>query len=262
MISFILVTRNDNYAGNSIDRLRISLNHNIKNLKKYFPDHYNNYEFLIGDWGSDNDEINKYNILTEEFEKLKIVKFPKEVTDLFDTDFNEVHSLNFLIKNSSCDYVARLDQDILIGESFFKYVLDKGLNRDKFYWSTRRDLSAGNISEDYGAPSWKIYGSDFEKGAIGIILSSKDSFVKIKGYNEKLIYRNHMEHDLYKRFLDLLGDESCVNLGLELNVPFFHIYHERLHLSQRKNNDLSNLEFVNNEEWGLENYKNSIKIIG
>ena len=37
MISFLLVTRNDNYAGNSIDRLKISLNYNIQNLKKYFP---------------------------------------------------------------------------------------------------------------------------------------------------------------------------------------------------------------------------------
>ena len=70
-----------------------------------------------------------------------------------------------------------------------------------------------------------------------------------------------MEHDLYSRFLNLLGDNSCINLGVELNVPFFHIYHERLHLSKRKNNDLNDLEFNNDEFWGLENYKNIIKII-
>ena len=260
MISFLLVTRNDNYAGNSIDRLKISLNYNIQNLKKYFPNNYNDYEFLIGDWGSD-DDIKINDVLIEEFENIRIVKFPKEVTNLFDTDFNEVHSLNFLIKNSKCDYVARLDQDIIVGSDFFKYVLNNGLKNDKFYWSTRRDLHSGVISEDYNSPSWKISGDNFEKGAIGIILSLKDNFIKIKGYNEKLIYRNHMEHDLYSRFLNLLGDNSCINLGVELNVPFFHIYHERLHLSKRKNNDLNDLEFNNDEFWGLENYKNIIKII-
>lgn len=256
MITFILVTKNDNYSGSSIDRLKISLSHNISLIKQKFTSN-NDFEILIGDWGSD-DKITK-EILGHHDSNLKIYYFPKEITNLFDTSFNEVQSLNFLIRKSSNNFIARLDQDILMGDEFFDFLKSVTLNENLFYWSVRRDLVEGVNTPNYNALSWKVSGEDFYKGAIGIILSHKKNWISIKGYNENLIYRNHMEHDLYERFNNLLGTNSCVNLGELLNVPFFHLYHDRTNLLEIKQNDF-NQPFINDENWGLKKYENLITI--
>jgi hypothetical protein len=258
MITFILVTRNDSYSGLPIDRLKISLKHNISLIKRMFPTTYNDFEILIVDWGSE-DKITKEILGINDF-NLKIYFFPKEITEMFDSSFNEVHSLNFLIRKSNNNFVARLDQDILIGDEFFEFLKSNTLRDDVFYWSVRIDLIDGVITPNYNALPWKISGENFHKGAIGIILSNKKNWTSIKGYNENYIYRNHMEHDLYDRFYNLLGNDSCLNLGELLNVPFFHLYHDRHNLSEIKQNEL-NWNFNNSENWGLFDYEHLIKII-
>ena len=104
MISFVLVTRNDNYEGNPIDRLKTSLNYNLKNLKKYF-NNYKDFEWLIGDWCSST-PMTKKMLDVEDYENVKIVYFNREITSKFDTPFNEVHSLNYLIRNSNNNYIV------------------------------------------------------------------------------------------------------------------------------------------------------------
>jgi hypothetical protein len=257
MISFVLVTRNDNYEGNPIDRLKTSLHYNLKNLKKYFKNHQD-FEWLIGDWGSDT-PITKKMLDVEGYQNVKIVHFSNNITSKFDTPFNEVHSLNYLIRNSNNDYVVRLDQDIIIGEDFFKYVKETGLNSDKIYWSTRRDLNKdfnGDLNKN--VLNFNPNNPLFYKSAIGIILASKNNWISIKGYNENNIQRNHMEHDLYLRFIKLIGIDNLINLGVLLDSPFYHIYHDRTDSSARKTNEY-NLPFNNDENWGLELYKNEIK---
>jgi hypothetical protein len=254
MITFILVSRNDNYEGKSIDRLKISLERNINNLRQKFKNLYN-FEFLLGDWGSE-EPITKEKLKIKD-PSLKIFYFPKEVTNMFNSPFNEVHSLNFLIKNSNRDYVARLDQDIILGDNFINYIYNHEILTDKFYWSNRRDLFDNNFDLNQSVVNGNPFKSDFYKDAIGIILSSKKNWCEIKGYNENMINRNHMEHDLFERFLKKLGHNSLVNLGVILDCPFFHIYHSRINGNNRQMNNYS--EFTNDENWGLEKYKHLIK---
>jgi hypothetical protein len=260
MISFVLVTRNDNYEGNPIERLRQSLNINLTNLNKYFENYQDEFEFMIGDWGSD-DIITKKNLGVENNNSVKIVSFPKEITNLFDTSFNEVHSLNFLIRNSKKKYVARLDQDIILGEKFLSYLRNNILHEDKIYWSTRRDLQPDFDGCDLNKNTlnYDPNQEEFYKAAIGIVMSHKKNWLKIKGYNEKNIYRNHMEHDLYKRFINLLGSTNLVNLGITLDSDFYHINHSRNDGLSRKMNELDQ-QFDNDENWGLENLKTKIRI--
>jgi hypothetical protein len=261
MISFVLVTRNDNYEGSPMERLKTSLHHNLKNLKKYFNINFNEFEILIGDWGSDT-PITKKMLDIEEYSNTKIIYFNKNLTSQFDTPFNEVHSLNYLIRNSKNNYVARLDQDIIIGEKFFEYVKQTELSETKLYWSTRRDLFETFDNEDYSQNKLNFdpNSSLFYKAAVGIIVANKNLWSEIKGYNENHIQRNHMEHDLYSRFINKIGIDNLINLGTLLDVPFYHIYHKRIDGNNRKINDENNSSFFNNENWGLEEHKNNIVI--
>jgi hypothetical protein len=258
MISFVLVTRNDNYEGNPIERLKTSLRLNLKNLKKYFNDNFNDFEFLIGDWGSD-DPITKEMLNVEEYSNVRIVYFSKEITTMFNTPFNEVHSLNYLIRNSKNSYVARLDQDIIVGEKFFEYLKHNGMVDNKLYWSTRRELFDTFKDEDYTQNKLDFDGNNpfFYQAAIGIIIADKNLWSEIKGYNENNIQRNHMEHDLYHRFIGRIGMSNLINLGAILESPFYHLYHTRVESSVRANNQ-RNLPFNNDENWGLELYKHNI----
>jgi hypothetical protein len=260
MISFVLVTRNDNYEGNPISRLRTSLQHNLKNLKKHFNNSFNEFEFLIGDWGSDT-PITKQMLDVDEYSNVKVIYFNKHITSQFNTPFNEVHSLNYLIRNSTNDYIARIDQDIIIGEQFFEYLRQNGLNENKLYWSTRRDLFETFNNDDYSQNNLNFdpNNSLFYQAAIGIIVANKNLWYEIKGYNENNIQRNHMEHDLYSRFISILGTPNLINLGILLDSPFYHIYHTRIEGHNRKTNNYG-LPFINDENWGLELYKNKITI--
>jgi hypothetical protein len=260
MISFVLVTRNDNYEGNPISRLKTSLQHNLKNLKKYFNNSFNEFEFLIGDWGSDT-PITKKMLDVEEYSNVKVIYFNKNITSQFNTPFNEVHSLNYLIRNSNNRYVARLDQDIIIGEQFFEYLKQNGLNENKLYWSTRRDLYDTFNNEDYSQNNLNFDPNNilFYQAAIGIIIADKNLWCDIKSYNENNIQRNHMEHDLYSRFLEKIGIGNLINLGLILDSPFYHLYHTRIQNGIRQTNNYG-LPFINDENWGLELFKNNITI--
>lgn len=256
MISFVLVTRNDNYEGNPIERLKTSLTHNLNTVKKVFTN-YEDFEWLIGDWGSEN-PITKEMLGVENHKNVKIVYFNKDITSKFDTPFNEVHPLNYLIKNSSNEFVARLDQDIMIGEDFFIYVKETTLNKNKLYWSTRRDLFKDFIGDlNDNKLNFNPNNPTFYKSAIGVILASKNNWCDIKGYNENNIQRNHMEHDLYLRFIEKVSNDNLINLGVLLDSPFYHIFHERNDSVMRQNNNY-NLPFINDENWGLEIYKNKI----
>jgi len=260
MISFVLVTRNDNYEGNPMERLITSLHLNLKNLKKYFSNNFNDFEFLIGDWGSET-PITKKMLDVEECPNVKIVYFNKDITSRFDTPFNEVHSLNYLIRNSSNNYVARLDQDIIVGEKFFEYLEQNGLIENKLYWSTRRDLFNTFSDENYTQNKLNFNPNDpsFYLAAIGIIIANKNLWYDIKGYNENNIQRNHMEHDLYVRFIEKIGITNLINLGSILDSPFYHLDHVRVMGNTRKNNQY-NLPNINDDNWGLELFKNSITI--
>ena len=258
MISFILVTKNDSYSGSpSLDRLSKSLNINIKNLKNTRED-FRNFEFLIGDWGSDIPITKNLLNVDDPDNLIQIYYFPKEITGMFDSKFNEVHSLNFLIRKSKHRFIARLDQDIIIGKKFFEYIGE--LNDKNYYWSIRRILEKDDFSENYSAPlnilHWPMDHPEYYKAAIGIICASKSAWHEIQGYNENMIYRNHMEHDLYERFKNKFGI-NAINLGIILDTPFFHIYHERDSFGGIKNNEY-NVIFNNSDMWGLEKYKNII----
>lgn len=261
--SFLVASRNDNFEGKPIERLRMSVKHNYEILKKYNID----FEILICDWGSDiNEKIE--DVLNLDGVEVKVFYVPQEVCSKFDTPFSEVHALNLLFRKAEKNFVARLDQDIMLGERFVKWVAESENLEEILYWSVRRDMTDMNhiLIDDYTEAwqnSWNdgtnSYSSFF--GAVGILIYPTLKMKKIQGYNEKNIYRNHMEHELLKRLV-ASDDEKFVELGILLDRPFYHIPHSRHDGEKRKANQFVNGEFSsiceNNENWGLKEFDNII----
>ena len=193
---------------------------------------------------------------------IKHFYIPKEITNLFDTPISEVHCLNFLAKQATNSFVGRMDQDTIIGSKFFEYIEKESLDINGLYHSTRHDLP--NNSLIYTDASINCPGcyEHFWMCAVGILMVSKNKWLESRGYNEQNIHRDHMEHEFFHR---LSKTSTIYNIGCSLNSPFYHIFHSRNQINQRKTNialnvnQLSNLNYIiNDDNFGLEKYKTQI----
>lgn len=254
-ISFIICSRNDNWEGKPIDRLRKSIQITSENTKN--PE---NYEILIGDWGSDIPIHEDLKINSKI--KCRIFYIPKEVTSKFDTPISEVHCLNMLTRKAKGAFIGRTDQDTIIHEKFFNYVEMNTLDESGLYWSSRNDLPPDSF--DYDTASFhgdgQPCGPDIWRGAIGIVMMSKNSWDSITGYDESMIYRNDMEHDLFHRASRIC---KLYNIGCDLQAPFYHIHHSRsdgLAAKLNKSNWQNSSYFeslptkINDDNYGLRMY--------
>lgn len=243
-ISFILCSKNDDYEGGALSRLQTSLNHNLEITKTI------DREFIITDWGSDTPLESVITIPEEHKHCVRWLYVPKSVTEKYDSPFVEVLSLNAAARRSTKNFIARLDQDILVGNSFMHLVTLNRFTENEFYFSNRRDFAK---DQPVVCSQEKVfispYGSPYYHYAVGMLLIPKDLWFKVKGYNESMIYYCHMEHDFIAR---CDKHASLINLGAETNFDFYHLYHERQQGKAKKLNTL-NMPFINDDNWGLIN---------
>ena len=135
-INFILCSRNDDYCGSPLHRLRMSLQHNLSILDKY-----SDWKITIVDWGSDDRICGQVGISDPRIEFKYVAK---SITQSFKTSFSEVHCLNYAARISQSEFIGRLDQDTMIGERFLSWFFQKNLcDRKYFYFCKRTDLKPG-----------------------------------------------------------------------------------------------------------------------
>lgn len=271
MLSIILCSRNDDYGGNAVTRLEATLNH----TGKIFASHnlLNSIEVILTDWGSivPLEKILKLN--NEIMSVIKINYIKQEITSKFPTKFSEVHALNSAAKLANGAFIARIDQDTLIGDKFINWFFDKNIsNSSCSYFSNRRDMDEIQSAEclkntlDYiklnvtkvNLSSTSINENNYWREAVGIFLIPRNIYYEIRGYDEKNIFTNHMEHEFCTRLNKKCG---LVQLGPIVNYDFLHIFHKRTDNKKRKKNiylsdrELSKLDVIaNNENWGTCNY--------
>jgi hypothetical protein len=216
-VTFIICSKNDNWEGKPIERLRKSIEITCENTNNH-----DDYEILIGDWGSDIPIHEELGIRPKI--RCTVLHIPQSVTSKFNVPISEVHCLNMLSRRANGTFVGRVDQDTITHRRFFDYVENNSLDLNGLYWSTRRDLPKDCF--DYSKSTvGKPCHSGFFRAAIGIVMMSKSSWHSITGYDEKLFLRNHMEHDLFHRSMRVCS--RLYNIGCMLDAPFYHIYHDR-----------------------------------
>ena len=256
-IEFIVGSRNDTHFGNPMERLHTSLSHNLKIL-----DDKDNWRFTIVDWGSDVPIKDKLKI---KHRNLRYIYVPKDVCETVPTSFSEVHCQNVGAFRSDKDYVSRIDQDTMMGHKFVKWFFDDHSYVDNtFYFNRRFDLYAGiDFINGPGKPSspvdWPAFLCD-----TGIFLVPREAWHSATGYDEKNIFRNHMEHEFIFRLNQKLNFED---LTKQVGYDFFHVYHIKTVSGYKYNRQLSpgelkSLPFVANDidDWGLQKFNDSIEI--
>jgi hypothetical protein len=258
-ISYVIASRNDAFCGDPMARLLAVLRRIVEIAS--------DYEVIVSDWGS---EVPIYEVLRKRLPRAGTIRFlhvPVSVTRRFATPFSEVHALNAAVRRSRGVFVGRLDQDILIGQQFARWLADELSTADpRAYFSVRRELPPGVMRVQPTAPIWWNWPADypvFFLGAVGILLAPRALWHRTQGYDETKCFRNHIEHDLCVRFWSLA---SLENLGALLNCDFYHIWHERV--VGAPENPLRPLEElvramqgkdrVNDEAWGLWDFEELI----
>jgi len=281
-ISFILCSRNDNYMGNPVGRLEIALNFLAKNIRLLGREE--SVEVIVTDWGS--------KVPLKDFMKLdaaaaKITRFlevpitvVKEVQK--DSPFAEVLALNAAARKASGQYIGRIDQDTLVGKHFLKIFFEwtdgeRNPNMDlktSYLFSKRRQIPftfASRVSSLDAVEKFlrfcgrrllvEKWGPFFFNSPVGIMILSKDLWMKCGGYDERLLYWGWMEVDLAHR---LKEEHRVVDIGPLVHHDFYHLEHYDPRLPRqtpRKMNPMisENLEFYpNNHNWGLLKYPLSL----
>lgn len=253
LITYVIASRNDGYCGNPMERLVNTLN---SILHKSI-----NCEIIVVDWGSEEPIVDEVVGQIPYTNKTRFVMIPPHVTnnflDLHKAPFPETIALNVGFRLAKGDFCGRLDQDTMIGDAFAGWVLSMLQYRHELAWfSTRRDLRPGSLNID-NAEVWKkmpLASPEFYKAAVGILIAPASILRATKGYNESMLYRNHMEHDLCYRLNAICG---LNNLAPIVGADFYHQWHPEV--IDREHNKMptdDELEWVlkkpRPKTWGLE----------
>jgi hypothetical protein len=255
-ISYVLVSRNDNYNGDSVGRCVNTVNHACEIIAK--NNVIDQSEVVLVDWcsrsGSLRESISS-RLVPEAKGLLKIVTVSSEIADRHqgDSPFSEVHAMNVGFRNMEGKHFARIDQDTLIGQRFMDWfyneyeVKDYGWSWPRAAFCSRRNLSEDqshhSVFRDYIydqqlsrkvdichehnhysrlMPNCEVF--PFYGGAVGVMMVDRECYLEHKGFNEKLVYMNSMDTEFLNR---IAAKEDIYNLCLSIDADFYHQNHDR-----------------------------------
>ena len=255
-LSYVIVSRNDSYCGDSVGRLQTTLNHTGEILEKHGK--LEESEVVLTDWASpeSNGPLRHCLKLNSSISQiLKIVEVPPSIASRYqrNSPFSEVHAMNVGFRKMSGQYFGRIDQDTLIGERFIKWfyneyqVADYGFSWPRVLFSGRRNLNEIQsenyktyLYDDKSSRSIEICHPNnfysrvhprnpknrllFYGGAVGILIVDRKLYEKTKGFNEEFIYMNNMDTELLNR---LRQEGPFYDLGLKCDGDFYHLHHTR-----------------------------------
>src|SRR5207237_7668366 len=162
-ITYIIASRNDNFCGDPMDRLR-------RVLRRVLQSEHD-AEVIVADWGSAKPIADVMARRISASRRIRFLHVPPKITRELKTPFSEVHALNLAARNAKGLFIGRLDQDTLIGDRFVSWLNHDLRDEDRRAWfSLRRDLPPGVPWPDPHAPVWQgrsIDWPEFFTGAVG-----------------------------------------------------------------------------------------------
>lgn len=274
VLSIILAGKNDEYAGNFLQRIKFNIEKLSDNLSKLQK---TNIEIIVVDWAS---EIRLSSAL--ELLNLPHVKFlyvPQDVANKVspDSGFSYVHALNSGYRRSVGDYVFFIDGDSYINLKTTEKVIElceklKSDNQDAYYWASRYHLpyeihsNSNRIEEiDVRIEEWDKNGRQgWRRDKINIhdvvapmgLFLSRNIADDTTCYCEKLNKWGYIEIEFSNR----VNSKYACNGDLDNNsdMYFFHLDHHSIGIQgkEKKINDpkISSNFQSNDNGWGLIDY--------
>jgi hypothetical protein len=255
-ISYICVSRNDSYNGDSVGRCVNTINHACEIIAKNNVE--DEAEVVLVDWCSKKEPLKEaiaHSLCPQSKGVLKIVTVPPDIANKHqgDSPFSEVHAMNVGFRKMSGKHFARIDQDTLIGQRFINWfhnefeVKDYGWPWPRASFCSRRNLSESQshhsafrdfiydqelskkveICHEHNhysrlMPNKKIF--PFYGGAVGVMMVERECYLEHKGFNEKLVHMNSMDTEFMNR---IARKEDIYNLCLAIDADFYHQFHDR-----------------------------------
>ena len=282
LLTIVTTGKNDNFAGNFLQRLEHNLNKLVDNIDTL---QIKNVEIIVTDWGSDVDGKLFDVCRVPKREYLKFLYVPYKTCKKYspDSEFSQPHALNSAVRRASGNFIFAIDGDSYIPLHTFKkmYELLESHNSedDVYYWASRYLIpykyqsEVKNIQEmDLLLDDWlkkgkplgtqneisekfilsKINLNGFGGGAMGLLLSKKIAYESTFWY-EKLTKWGWMDVEFFQR---IATKYTCIDdLLTKLDCEFYHIGHHEVkcgHDVHGFNNWYVSENFMaNGVNWGL-----------
>lgn len=282
-ISFCLVGRNDNYGGNFIHRLSLSINYLARNAIKI--KRLDDIEILITDWAS---EIPLSQVVKLSHEGASICHFIEVPLELAkdcnrsdsDKGLNMGVALNTAIRRATGEYIALMPADIMISEYSLSQLLkllhndfDTCFMPDKSFMLVSRkfipeQFDESKISIDFSLLDEFLTLNDHRlcfnddavglSSGIGLILFHHRYCIENRGVDESLTGWGGHDPDLGFRYNLKYPTVNLAHLGIKVFdfAPTKGMQNEKL----RNVNSFERFNIViGDENWGLGNHDIPVK---
>lgn len=272
ILSLILCSRNDNYAGNPVWRLQTALNYMALRAEQLKIE--SSMEVIVCDWGS-HTPLRKVLSLSPVAARLtRFLEVPPAlaVTLQQDSPFPEVLANNAAIRRARGTYIGRIDQDTLVSREFLQYVSrrlavpspDASCESEVMFvgrYSIPLEVAQRCPPFEEIVRYMERFGRILppeSKGRIpwydtptGIFLMHRRLWWQAHGYNEQMLYWGFMEAEVIQRLADTY---PVVDLGRRFKFGFHHLSHTtlRIQITQRRKNPRRVAEVSEPRgDWGL-----------
>lgn len=275
ILSIVFAGKNDDYAGNFLQRIKFNiekLSDNLSKLKKI------NVEIIVVDWASETRLSSALGL--SNLPHVKFLYVPQDVASQVSPDngFSSVHALNAGYRRSVGDYVFFIDGDSYINLKTTEKVIElceklKSDNQNAYYWASRYHLpyeihsNYNTIEEiDTHIEEWDKNGRQgWNRDKIKIhdvvapmgLLLSRDIAEETTCYYEKLNKWGYIEIEFSNR---IKSKYTCNgDLDNDSDMYFFHLDHHSIGKQgkEKKYNEPNNSSKfqANDHDWGLNNYE-------
>jgi len=267
MLTYIVVGKNDNYAGHFDERLLLTVKYNSKKFEEYnIP-----YEIIFVEWNPLDDRPLLSHKLVKELSNIKCYVVKKDIHEQIAGEYTYMTFLEFFAKNvairrAAGDVIVCTNADIFFGDSVFESI-SYGAEDNVIYRAERHDIKIQNINalseEDFLNAKFRVHPlgdiAPYTDASGDFTMATKKLFMKITGYDEQ------------QRFVKIHKDSRILfSAWLQENRPHFerigNIYHidhgtsvpdTGLGDKYRKANGpyewkyLHQLPYANHCQWGL-----------
>lgn len=250
-ISIIVVGRNDNYGGDFSNRLKTSMDWNLKLLP--------GAELIYVEWNKIADKESDCVWIEKRYPRAKCFSVSHEIHQHINSNpkmpVMEYFAKNIGMRKASGDWLLMVNADCLIGEDCLiplktlskKYVY--GTHYVSFIWDGKTITSAhlkNNKTYTVVFPSPKNMGS-----VVGnFVLTHKDNWMMAGGYDERLTN--------VRAGVDTNGLNQLLHLGLKPMVlgTHYHLDHPESIVhganATHGNHAFNNIPYKNKEDWGFQ----------
>lgn len=253
-LSYVVVSKNDNYDPNNLQKLYVNLTNNLSSLKSIGID----VEPVLVDWCSDKylyeEEIIKS--IPHELNHVIVDQSLLERDGLDTKMFYEYFAKNVGMKHSSGDYILIQNSDVVNSEELsesIKKMLDYGIKGVYGRPTLRLSCDYPNLEHiKEGLAIWDKPFADMFPGDF-ILVHREDLVNKTGGYDEtnpnhrRKVAQTHMDVEILLQ-MNYLGIRPFL-----LNGHYWHFDHAKSHDYQ---NSARNVQgYKNREGWGYEHSK-------